>query len=66
MPARDPNKFAQFDIRLPTIKAMVKRDDSKRPKTGLTQGGSGRKFAGAKRAATNALVKATKEKPRER
>ncbi len=66
MPARDRNKLSQFDIRLPTMKAMMKRDDSKRPQVGLTQGGSGRKFAGAKRAATNAIVKPTKEKPRER
>lgn len=61
MPARDPNKFAQFDIRLPTIKAMMKRS-GKRPKTGLTQGGSGRKFAGAKQAATDGLRKPTKDK----
>jgi hypothetical protein len=65
MSSRDPNKLAQFDIRLPTIKAMMKRN-GKRPKTGLTQGGSGRRFAGAKQAATSGILKPTKDKPRER
>jgi hypothetical protein len=56
MPARDPGKLAEWSVRMRTMNAQLKKAD-KRPATGLTQGGVGRKDSGARRAATKGLAK---------
>jgi hypothetical protein len=52
MPPRDEFKFPEFDVNYPTLAARY-AEMSKRPETGITQGGSSRKSRGAKQAATN-------------
>jgi hypothetical protein len=52
MPARDPLTFPKFRVAHRTMPAQLKRMD-KKPKTGVTQGGSSRKGAPAKVAATD-------------
>lgn len=52
MPPRDPLSFTKGMVRLDSL-TDLQRTIAKRPLVGLTQGGSSRKDAGAKPAATN-------------
>lgn len=58
MATRDLFKLPSLKRRLPTLRAFLKHAD-KRPFTGITQGGSSRRDAGAKVAATNAIHRQT-------
>lgn len=63
MPARGPFKlpYTRGLPRLPKLKEAL-ADSTKRPVIGITQGGSSRKSAGAKPAATNGLFRPTKRR----
>jgi len=63
MPSRDPltYPYKRGTRRLQNLKTALDRG-AKRPPIGLTQGGSSRKFAGAKPAATNGLLRPQKRK----
>lgn len=56
MPARDPMTYPKGTARFDTMNRALK-ESTKRPATGVTQGGSSRKHSGAKPAATNGLAR---------
>ena len=61
MPSRDPLTFPKGQQSLDTMYRALK-DSQKRPYIGLTQGGSSRKNAGCKPAATNGQWRPPKKK----
>jgi hypothetical protein len=61
MPARDPMTFPKGRVSFRTMPAQLKQA-SKRPKTGVTQGGSSRRNAPAKVAATDGQWRPAKKK----
>jgi hypothetical protein len=61
MSKADPFKFAALKHSFDTMYRALK-DGEKQPFIGLTQGGSSRKFAGCKSAASRATVRQPTEK----
>ena len=59
MTKRDPFTYPGMSSRHTTMPAMFRRDNTK-PKIGVTQGGSSRKFSGAKPAATDGQARPQK------
>lgn len=52
MSRRDPLTYPKGELRLDTLTTAL-RDSAKHPLIGVTQGGSSRKYAGCKPAATD-------------
>lgn len=50
MPRRRSDRLAQHDVSFPNMKRMMEKLD-KKPAVGVSQGGSGRKWSGARVAA---------------
>jgi hypothetical protein len=61
MAKRDPLTFPKLRTSFDTMYRALK-DSTKKPFIGVTQGGSSRKFAGAKPAATDGQVRTSRGK----
>ena len=63
MPPRDQFTFHKGEVHMPNMRVAL-IDSTKRPVIGLTQGGSSRKYAGAKPAAVDADIYHHQKRPK--